>query len=239
MSAEENNQDWQRSSNLNEREIDEARVYLRNLADFQGVPIYCGLNADDGTGCKKVVKILEQEWIAERKRKNRSIERKQPFLVINEKRGNGLHTINRITKKISYCGNINYYCYSCNKIYKKRTVKIIDPDEPYSNKKTVVRTIFKNDLLDFLRKNKEICKNACINKWSNKYDCAQSLLEKSLAQIDEIDILIVYSNDWGFDCHYPRCDGEHIITFEKKFQPIPKTSDEEFIDKENQVVRKK
>ena len=235
MSSEENNQDWQRSSNLNEREIDEARKFLDFLASTQKVPVYCGLNTDDNTGCKKVVQILEQEWITERRRKNKPIDRKQPYLVINEKRGKGIHSINKKSKQFRYCGNVNYYCYSCNRIYKKRPVQTVDPDEPYSNKKTVIRTIFKNELLGFLRINKEICKKACINKWSNRYDCAQTLLEKALEQIDDIDVIIIDSLEWGIDCHYPRCDGDHIITFEKKFQPIPKMSDLEFVEQEEKI----
>ncbi len=237
MSSEENRVDWQRSSNLNQREIDEARCFLNSLASSQGIPPYCGLNADGNTGCKKIIRILEQEWIQSRKRSRKSTVRKQPYLVINEKRGKGLHTIDRLSKKINHYANVNYYCFSCNRINKKKLVLVVDKDEPYSNKKTKIRNIFKNDLLSYLRKEQEICKIACINKWSDMYDCAQSLLEKSLAQIDDKDVIIVQKSDWGFDCHYPNCNGEHIITFDKIHQPLPIVTDLDVINEEIKNVK--
>ena len=213
-------------------EIEEARCYLTFLAN--GSEPYCGLNADIGKGCGKSLSKLIEEWTIKQNLKNKKIERKHPFLVINEKSGYGL---DRYKEGIlEYCGNVNYYCFSCNQKEKRIESNVqVDPHAGYSNTKSrKVRPTFKKLLIDTLIKFEETCEEAVINKWSdsNMFDCAQKLLRESINQLIDHKIFRVKKDEWGFYCDYSMCSGWHLIHFEKQYQPIPKVRDQTILDQE-------
>ena len=221
-----------RDSHLNSLEIEEARCYLRFLTN--GSEPYCGLNADIGKGCGKSLTKLIEEWIVKRKLKGESLERKHPFLVINEKSGYGLHRF--IEKKLQYCGNINYYCYSCNQKEKRIESNVqVDPHAGYSNTKSrKVRPKFKQILIDHIIKFEDMCEEGCINKWSDSdmFDCAQKLLRESINQLIDHKLIRVKKDEWGFECNYSMCSGWHLIHYEKHYQPIPKKTDQQTLEQE-------
>ncbi len=220
-----------RDSNLNSREIEEARNYFRFLG--KGSQAYCGLNADDGRGCGKPLQRLEDEWIVLRKKRNLPLVRQKPLLIVNEKQGYGLHRFK--DGKLEYCGNVNYYCYHCNRIEGK-IKDDVKPDENsgYEIKKSkFVRPRFKKELELQVVRFGDVCKMAVVNKWSDeKYFCSQKLLENCINQLVDRKILIVDKDEWGFNCKYPLCNGDHIIHFEKHYQPIPALKDKDVADEE-------
>ncbi len=224
---------YERDTHLNSREIEEARNFLTFLA--KGSEPYCGLNADLMKGCGKNITVLKNEWISIRNSKNKSIERKRPYLVINEKHGFGLHRYVG-NGKLEYCGNVNYYCYSCNKFEIRRESNIqVEATGSYSNKKSrKVRPKFKEELLNHLTNSGDICEEACVNKWSDTemFDCAQKLLKECITQLMDSKILRVKKSEWGFDCQYSLCSDYHLIHIKKEHQPIPKETDEEFVERE-------
>lgn len=219
-----------RDSHLNSIEIEEARCYLTFIA--KGSEPFCGLNADDGKGCGKTVSKLTEDWIIKKKLKGDSLDRKHPFLVINEKSGFGLHRYKN--KQMEYCGNINYYCYSCNQKEKRIDSNVqVDPHAGYSNTKSrKVRPKFKQVLLDQIIKFGDICEESCVNKWSDTdmFDCAQKLLRESINQLIDRRILRVKKDEWGFKCEYSMCSGFHLIHFEKHYQPLSKITDQQSLE---------
>lgn len=225
----------ERETHLNAREIEEARNYLNYLT--KGSEPYCGLNADFNNGCGKNITRLESEWVSMRNSKNKSLDRKRPFLVINEKKGYGLHRYLG-NKMLEYCGNVNYYCYSCNRFENRRKSKIrVEEDATYSNKKSKsVRPKFKENLLKHLVRYGDICEEACVNKWSDseEYDCAQQLLKSCVSQMIDKYIIRVLKSDYGFDCKYTLCSDYHLIHIKREHQPIPQETDEEFIQREQE-----
>lgn len=224
--------DENRDSKLNTREIEEARVYLRFLS--KGSEPFCGLNADDQKGCGKPITKLYLEWVAKRNLQGKDIIRKNPLLVVNEKKGYGLHRYR--DGRFDYCGNVNYFCYSCNRKEKREDSTVqVDAHAGYSNTKSrKVRPKFKETLLEHLIKFGDICEEGCVNRWSDTdmFDCAQKLLRESVSQLLDHKIFRVKKDDWGFDCKYSMCSGMHLIHFEKNYQPVPKVTDQQTLDKE-------
>ncbi len=223
----------ERDSKLNEREIDEARSYLGFLANHSEP--YCGLNRDnDGKGCNKTISNLYMEWVVKRNLEGKDLIRKKPLLVINEKTGYGLHRYK--DGKLEYCGNINYYCNSCNKKDRREDSNVqVDAHAGYSNTKSrKVRPKFKEILEDHLIKFGDICEEGCVNKWSDTgmFDCAQKLLRESINQLMDHRILRVQKDEWGFECNYSLCNGWHLIHRETNNQPIPKMTDQQALDQE-------
>lgn len=222
----------ERTSKLNASEIEEARCYLRFLA--KGSVPYCGLNSDDSKGCGKNITKLQDEWNIKQKFKKKESKRIKPFLVINEKKGYGLHRYKN--GNLEYCGNTNYFCFSCNAIEKREGSNVIvDANAGYSNTKSrKVRPLFKEKLLEHLAKLGDICEEGCVNKWSDTgmFDCAQKLLRESIGQLIDHRVLRVNKLDYGFECEYSMCSGMHLVHAEKHYQPIPKMTDQEAIEQE-------
>src|SRR3990167_2140644 len=217
-------------SNLNSDQIEEARCFLSQIYGN-----FCGAGAEQGKGCGKTVEELEMLWKSEYLRKNqKSPLRKHPFLFINEKQGNGLHRI--INNKMEYCGNVCYYCKSCNMIFDRRTGDI-KPDERatfQARKSHEVRPKFKNALRDHLSKFGNICYKACINKWScsDEFKCSQDTLEEAFRQEFDRTLDLINIAEYGIECNYKMCTGEHIIL--KGFKPTVKESDyNKFLEESN------
>lgn len=196
------------SSNLNSNQIEEARSFLSCIGNF------CGANADLDSGCHKTVEQLETLWKAHLIQKNLPIpQRIHPYLVVNEKHGRGLHrTINGV---MQYCGNVNYFCKSCNMVYSRRTGDV-RPDEKASyqaRKSHEVRPKFRNEIKRYLMTNTHACYTEIMNKWSGtaEFKSTQETLENAYKQefdvtLDEIDIA-----EYGIKCGYKKCNGIHII----------------------------
>lgn len=225
-------EDDERQSKLNAKEIEEARCYFTFLA--KGSEPYCGLNADNQKGCGKPVTKLYLDWVAKRNVEGKSIQRKKPVLEVNEKKGYGLHRFKE--GKFEYCGNVNYYCNSCNrKELRDGSTVQVDAHAGYSNTKSrKVRPKFKETLLEHLIKFGDICEEGCVNRWSDTdmFDCAQKLLRESISQLMDHKIIRIKKDEWGFDCQYSQCSGMHLIHFEKQYQPIPKVTDQQKLDQE-------
>lgn len=227
------------NSNLNSKQISEAKRFLHSLSPIA----YCGLNADGSKGCGRVESKIKQDWFDEQRRKgNPNPKRTKPFLIINEKQGRGLHR--KLNGKFDYCGNICYYCYTCNAILDKGTKSLIVPDDEdtYTSRKSrAVRPKFKRELVNHLIKFKEICYMGCINKWSGleDYDCSQETLRNAFNQILDVKVILVDKDEYGFDCNYPKCNSEHIIHANPKYQPLPIKSDKNAHDEEliNEVTK--
>ncbi len=228
-----------RDSKLNAKEIEEARCFLTFLAK-RSEP-YCGQNTDESKkGCGKPISRLYLEWVAKRNLEGRDLIRKHPLLVINEKKGFGLHRYRN--GNFDYCGNINFFCYSCNQKEKREYSNIkTEKSDGYSNiKSRKVRPAFKEKLKDHLVKHGDICEEACVNKWSNSedFDCAQKLLKECISQMMDTEINQIKILDYGIECHYSLCNGFHLIHADPKYQPLPKMTDEEFAQKELQEQNK-
>ena len=211
-------------SNLNAGQIEEGRCFLSYIGNV------CGANCDHGEGCHRNVDELKTLWEAEFIQKKQPIPiRKQPFLFVNEKKGYGLHRY--LDGKFQYCGNINYFCKSCNMLYNRRVGDLTPEKKSFETIKShEVRPKFKNELASFLGKYVDICKKACINKWSGRedYNCSQQLLYNALDQeLGKIfDLIDKY--EYGIKCNYIKCDGQHIIMIGNP--PTVKTDYQAFLD---------
>ena len=199
----------EQSSNLNSVQIEEARAYLSSIGNF------CGANSDGNIGCHKTVEALETLWKASVIQRNIPIpERIHPFLVVNEKQGRGLHRL--VNGVREYCGNVNYFCKSCNMVYNRRTISDIKPDEKstyQSRKSHEVRPKFRTKIKRHLMTHTHACYAEIMNKWSGDPDfkSTQETLENAYKQefdvtLDEIDIA-----EYGIECEYKKCNGTHII----------------------------
>ncbi len=196
-------------SNLNGKQIDSARSFLSNV--YGNV---CGAGCDLTTGCGRSPSELETLWKAKFIQKNLPIpERKAPFLIVNEKKGRGLHRT--VNGKFDAFGNVNYFCKTCNMIYDRRMgdIKVTEKATAtfQARKSHEVRPRFKTELPEYLKRNTHGCFNEIMNKWSDEYICSQELLKNTYDQIfdlivDEIEIV-----DFGIKCEYGKCNGTHII----------------------------
>jgi len=197
----------EQNSNLNGKQIEEARSLLSTMFGN-----YCGAGCDIKTGCGKTVEELKTLWKAGFIQKNLPIpNRVAPFLIVNEKKGRGLHrTING--RRDDY-GNINYFCKSCNMIYDRRSgdIKADEKATFQSRKSHEIRPRFKNELPTFLKENSHACFNEVMNKWSNEYVCSQELLKNAYDQMFDIVVDEINTNDFGIQCGYGKCNGTHII----------------------------
>lgn len=219
-------------SNLNGSQIRDARCFLANVYG-----VFCGAGSDYGKGCHKTVTELEIIWKADLikkgikpcecgwnnpsdKVKNPSkcpecsgVIRKHPFLVVNEKIGNGLHQI--IDNKFVPFANVNFFCKSCNMVFDRKSGdnKFLEKSTAQFRKSHQVRPYFKNKLVDHLAKHIEICYSGCINKWSNRDDfkCSQELLQLAFDQIYDVSVDLIEISDYGIECSYKKCNGKHII----------------------------
>jgi len=223
---------------LNQKQIEEARCYLSFIGN------YCGANADDVKGCSKTVAELETLYKAElikigkkicqcnSKADHRRIHAKcsnckgairtHPFLLINEKNGNGLHrmiTFADTSEVYELYGNVCYYCKSCNMKYDRRKgdIKSSESATFQARKSHTIRPKFKNEMLDFLAKYKEICYKAMINKWSGRddYRCSQDLLESAFDQELDKTVTLIEISEFGIKCDYPKCNGYHVTLYDE------------------------
>lgn len=199
----------EQESNLNAVQIEEARSFLSSAYG-----LYCGAGADYHEGCNRDVTQLKTLWESDFIRKNKQIpKRSHPFLVINEKKGRGLHR--EINGKYQYCGNVNFLCKSCNMIYSRRTDDMFDStNASYNVKKSKrVRLPFRNKIRHHLIQNTHACMKEIFNKWSgnDEFKTTQETLQNAYDQefdvsLDEIDV-----GEYGIDCKYKKCNGTHII----------------------------
>ena len=220
------------TSNLNNDQITEGRCFLSQIYGC-----YCGAGADYGKGCQKTVIELELIWKADLIKKGKKIcecsfvalgklhrekfnkcpdckgiIRQQPFLVVNEKIGNGLHLIiNDILEKYA---NINYFCKSCNMIFdrKRGDINSNERNTAQFRKSHQVRPKFKNEMRDYLAKFNEICYKGMINKWSGRddYNCSQEVLEDAFDQELQVSVDMFNISEFGMECNYKKCSGEHV-----------------------------
>lgn len=214
------------NSCLNQTQIQQARDYLSNTHG-----LHCGSGADDSKGCNKTPKQLEIIWSAKFLEKGLVVpERKKPYLLINEKNGYGLHR--EVNEEIEYFGNVCYYCFSCNQLYDTNCKTTAESKNYESKKSKEVRPVFPEELKNHLAKFGDICMKGCVNKWSrlDKYSCSQQLLNNIIDQMIEIDIELVDRTEFGLECGYSKCNGEHIILYGKP--PMPKKTDYQAMQEE-------
>lgn len=139
-------------------------------------------------------------------------------MLINEKNGRGLHRVILFedgTESFEIYGNVCYYCKSCNMKFDRRKGDI-KPSETatfHARKSHDIRPRFKNEMLDFLAKNREICYKAMINKWSGRddYRCSQDLLESSFDQELDRTVSLIEISEYNLKCNYIKCNGYHVI----------------------------
>lgn len=216
------------NSKLNSNQIQEARCFLSQLHGR-----FCGAGTDNGEGCGKSVDDLELIWKAGFITRNEKIpERVHPFLVINEKNGYGLHRY--LDGKFDYCGNVNYFCKSCNMIYNRRSGRVQQGETTTYQSRTSnkIRPKFKNELRDTLAKSEHVCYKACINKWSGRddYACSQELLENAFDQEYDVVFDLIDTEQHKIKCGYKKCNGQHIVL--KGFIPKPKSDFDAFFDEQ-------
>lgn len=234
------------STNLNNREIEESRCFISKVKG-----LFCGANADSGKGCGKTVNDLKTIWEADlikQKKKPckcefvhiptstnqrqpnkcpecKGVIRIQPFLFVNEKQGNGLHRY--IDEVFEYCGNVCFYCKSCNMIYDRKhgDIKPGEKATYQARKSHEVRPKFVNTLEDYLAPNMHICFKDCINRWSGMemFKCSQETLENAFWQFYDVKFSLIDALEYGINCEYRKCDGNHIIL--KGHPPIVKKRD--------------
>ena len=209
---------------LNSNQIKQSQEYLNTTFG-----LFCGAGADNNKGCGMTPKELEIIWSKKFLDEREKIPvRKKPYLIINEKNGYGLHRL--VDGETQYFGNICYYCYSCNQLYDKNNKTKAESNNyelsNYESKKSKeVRPVFPDNLKNHLSKFGDICYKACVNKWSRLdiYSCSQQLLNNILDQMIDVDIELIDKNDFGLECYYSKCNGQHIILLGK--YPIPNKSD--------------
>ena len=246
---------------LNQRQIEEVRCYLSFIGN------YCGANADDNKGCGKSVAELKTLYNAELIKNGKKIcqcsnsntnpkkripakcpdckgiIRTHPFLLINEKNGNGIHRVlvfEDSSEIYELYGNVCYYCKSCNMKFDRRKGDI-KPSESatfHARKSHDIRPKFKNEMLDFLSKYREICYKAMINKWSGRddYKCSQDLLESAFDQELDRTISLIEISEFKIKCNYPKCNGYHVILYGE--DPIKIVSDYETYINEKETTSK-
>lgn len=207
------------TSCLNQIQINSARDFLSTTYG-----IFCGSGSDDQKGCNKTPKELEILWSAKFLERGEKVpQRKKPYLLVNEKNGYGLHRLHN--GEVEYFGNVCYYCYSCNQLYDTNS-KVTAESKNYESKKSKeVRPVFPEDLKNHLSKFGDICMKGCVNKWSrlDRFSCSQQLLNNIIDQMIDIDIELVDRQEFGLECMYSKCNGEHIILLGRP--PIPKKND--------------
>jgi hypothetical protein len=206
----------------------------------------CGLTAKEllaiweANKIKQGFKICECNWVAlglMHKKKDitkcpdcKGIRRSMPTLEINEKIGYGLHQIQKefiepigeVDTIIPY-GNINYFCHGCNRIFERKHGDTIDNSSTTQFKKShTVRHKFKNELKDALATRTELCYKATINKWSGRsdYNCSQDLLENAFDQELDRSLELFDIGEYGMQCKYPKCNGQHIKLFGIPMQKV-------------------
>lgn len=243
------------NTRLNSIMIEEARCYLSFIGNF------CGSNSDNNRGCLKTADELLILWKGKIRRQGFKIcecnsndpdleikhtyrcmvcdgtKRIQPTLTVNEKKGFGLHRT--INGKFELYGNVCYYCKSCQMLFDRRS-----GDEQHgkitwhSIKSHQIRPKFKNELTEFLSKNTEICYKFCINTWSGRedYKCSQDLLENSFDQEFGITFDLIDAVEYGIDCSYKKCNGNHIILNGRP--PIVRTDYKALLDEEETNKKK-
>lgn len=199
----------EQTTNLNNEHIEEARSFLTTAFGN-----YCGANSDFGEGCQKNVEQLELLWRAEFIRKNEPVpERKHPFLVVNEKKGRGLHR--EVNGVFQYCGNVNYFCKSCNMIYSRRIDDVVSEANVSYNvmKSKRVRVPFINKLKTFLIHNTHVCQKEVFNKWSraDEFRTTQETVQNAYDQYFDIIFDEIEIAEYGIKCRYKKCNGTHII----------------------------
>ena len=199
----------EQTTNLNSKQIEGARSFLSNMFGN-----YCGAGCDLKSGCGRTIPQLTTLWEAGFIQKNQQIpKRKTPFLIVNEKKGRGLHR--QINGKRDDYGNVNYFCKSCNMIYDRRSGDIrVDEKATFQARKShEVRPRFKNDLTEYLKEHSHGCFTEIMNKWSNsdEYKCSQELLKQAYDQIFDIVVDEIQTSDFDIKCKYGKCNGVHII----------------------------
>jgi hypothetical protein len=197
----------EQNTNLNSIQIEQARSFLSSVYGN-----YCGAGCDLRTGCGKNVQQLETLWQAGFIQKNQPIpKRVAPFLIVNEKKGRGLHRL--VNGKRDDFGNVNYFCKSCNMIYDRRSgdIQVFEKATFQARKSHEIRPKFKNELAEFLKENTHGCFNEIMNKWSDEYKCSQELLKQAYDQIYDIVIDEIQTVDYDIRCKYGKCNGTHII----------------------------
>ncbi len=209
------------NTNMNNIYREEGRCFLSAIGN------YCGSNSDNGEGCTKSVPDLELIWKAKFLEKNLPIpERKTPYLFVNEKLGRGLHR--SVDGIFEYCGNVNYFCKSCNMIYSRRTGDVQENEIAnagfQARKSHEVRPLLKNKIVRYLVNNTHVCKKIVTHNWSDddEFKCSPQLMIDTLEQIRNKTISYIYIIDYGIKCPSEICDGIHIIIFGEP--PMPSVS---------------